>query len=65
MLAALQGHAKEIVVSTPIAPHPQGAYEGNEYEAHVSRWATGALETAGLTILNIGKELITAVWSAS
>lgn len=36
--ALLQTACKGIVLTTPVAPKPQGAVLGNEYERHVSQW---------------------------
>lgn len=66
VLYKLREHAKAIVVSTPVKPYEQGAYQGNVHEAHLSVWEPEDFTGLGYTVLTKGPEhlLITAVWCA-
>jgi len=65
MIQGLQTRAGEILLSTPVSPARQGSYLGNMHETHVSKWTPKMLQDdLGFQILSVGKELITAKWSA-
>jgi hypothetical protein len=46
-IAAAMRRCKTLLVSTPMAPSPQGAVFGNEHERHVSRWMPADFEPFG------------------
>ena len=50
-----------VLISTPVDPEPQAAYNGNEHERHVSKWTPDELVTFGYRTISVGRFLITAI----
>jgi 2-polyprenyl-3-methyl-5-hydroxy-6-metoxy-1,4-benzoquinol methylase len=47
LVAAAVKRTRSLLISTPMAPSPQGAAFGNEHERHVSRWRPADFEPFG------------------
>jgi hypothetical protein len=61
VLQKLQKMAHHVLISTPVDPEPQDAYNGNEHERHISKWTPDELQALGYRTISIGKFLITAI----
>jgi hypothetical protein len=66
LIERLKAWAMNIIVSLPVGEYPQGAYEGNWFEAHKSTWSHEQMVKAlgdGIKLQARGEILSAFLWS--
>lgn len=54
MIQRLREHTKELLVSVPIVPYPQGPLHGNPHEAHQHDWTVEEMQALGGPLVSRG-----------